>query len=173
MANNEEHQVKEAFETIHLPSDVAARAVAKIEAERARQESAAAEESLAVQPDPCPSNLMQQEGERTEGHFATQNSPHPNKCADQENTTTEESFASQAGNSANETSKGQGSAAPQKRRRPLRLVKGGRIAAVAACVALVACLIGGVADFLRPVAYVGIDVNPSVELTLKRLYIFV
>ena len=33
---------------------------------------------------------------------------------------------------------------------------------------LVACLIGGVADFLRPVAYVGIDVNPSVELTLNR-----
>ena len=173
MANTEERQVKEAFEAIHLPSDVAARAFAKIEAERARQESEAAEKSPAVQPDPCPSNLMQQEGERTEGHFAAQNSPHPNKCADQENTTTEESFASQAGNSANETSKGQGSAAPQKRRRPLRLVKGGRIAAIAACVALVACLIGGVADFLRPVAYVGIDVNPSVELTLNRFDIVV
>ena len=150
MANNEEHQVKEAFETIHLPSDVAARAVAKIEAERARQESAAAEESLAVQ-----------------------NSSRPNKCAGQESMTTEGPFAPQTSNSANEASAGQGSAAPRKRRRSLRLVKGGRIAAIAACLALVACLIGGVVDFLRPVAYVGIDVNPSVELTLNRFDIVV
>ena len=173
MANIEERQVKEAFEAIHLPSDVAARAFAKIEVERARQESEAAEESPAVQPDPCPSNLMQQEDERTEGHFAAQNSSHPNKCAGQESTTAENPFAPQTSNSANEASAGQGSAAPQKRRRPLRLVKDGRIAAIAACVALVACLIGGVADFLRPVAYVGIDVNPSVELTLNRFDIVV
>ena len=173
MANTEEHQVKESFEAIHLPNDVAARAVAKIEAERTHQESEAAEESLAVQPAPCPSNLMQQEGERTEGHFAAQNSPHPGKCAGRESTTAEESFVSQMGNSANEASAGQESAAPQKRRRALRLVKGGRIAAIAACLALVACLIGGVVDFLRPVAYVGIDVNPSVELTLNRFDIIV
>lgn len=173
MANTEEHQVKEAFEAIHLPSDVAARAFAKIEAERARQESEAAEKSPAVQPDPCPSNLMQLKGERTKGRFAAQKNSHPNKCAGQESTTTEGPFAPQPSNSANEASAGQGSTTSQKRRRPLRLVKGGRIAAVAACVALVACLIGGVADFLRPVAYVGIDVNPSVELTLNRFGIVV
>ena len=173
MANTEERQVKEAFEAIHLPSDVAARAFAKIEAERARQEGEAAEKSPAVQPNPCPSNLMQLKGERTEGRFAAQKSSHPNKCAGQESTTTEGPFAPQPSNSANEASAGQGSTTSQKRRRPLRLVKGGRIAAIAACVALVACLIGGVADFLRPVAYVGIDVNPSVELTLNRFDIVV
>lgn len=54
-----------------------------------------------------------------------------------------------------------------------RFAKGGRIAAIAACLTLVACLIGGVADFLRPVAYVGIDVNPSVELTLNRFDVVV
>ncbi len=63
--------------------------------------------------------------------------------------------------------------AVQKRRKALHFAKGGRIAAIAACLALVACLIGGVADFLRPVAYVGIDVNPSVELTLNRFDIVV
>ena len=103
MANNEEHQVKEAFEAIHLPNDIAARTLAGIEAKREQQ----------------------------------------------------------------------GSATPQKRRKALRFAKGGRITAIAACVALVACLIGGVADFLRPVAYVGIDVNPSVELTLNRFDIVV
>lgn len=173
MANNEERQVKEAFEAIHLPNDVAARAFAKIEAERARQESETAEEPRAAQSSPCANGLEQQEGERTERLMAAQESSHVSKRAGQECITAEKPFASHMGNSANEAFKGQGSAAPQKRRRPLRLVKGGRIAAIAACLALVACLIGGVADFLRPVAYVGIDVNPSVELTLNRFDIVV
>ena len=55
----------------------------------------------------------------------------------------------------------------------MHFAKGGRIAAIAACLALVACLIGGAVDFLRPVAYVGIEVNPSVELTLNRFDIVV
>lgn len=150
MANTKEHQVKEAFEAIHLPNDVAARAFAKIEAERASQE-----------------------GERTEEPLITQKSFHANKRTDQESKTVEEPFILQTDASANETSKGQGSIAPQKRRRSLHPIKGRRIAVVAACLALAACLIGGVADFLRPVAYVGIDVNPSIELTLNRFDIVV
>lgn len=150
MANNEEHQVREAIEAIHLPDDIAARALASIEAKR-----------------------KQQENERTEGLLTAQESVDANKHAGQEDKAAEEPFASPASRHAIETSKGQGSATPQKRRKALHFAKGGRIAAIAACLALVACLIGGVADFLRPVAYVGIDVNPSVELTLNRFDIVV
>ena len=141
MANNEEHQVKEAFEAIHLPEDIAARALESIEAKREQRES-----------------------ERTEGLLTAQENAHANKHAGQEGKVIEEPFASQAG---------QGSATPQKRHKALHFAKGGRIAAIAACLALAACLIGGVADFLRPMAYVGIDVNPSVELTLNRFDIVV
>ena len=150
MANNKEHQVKEAFEAIRLPDDIAARALKSIEAKR-----------------------EQQENERTEGLLIAQENAHANKHADQDGKVIEEPFASPASRHAIETSKGQGSATPQKRRTALHFAKGGRIAAIAACLALVACLIGGVADFLRPVAYVGIDVNPSVELMLNRFDIVV
>lgn len=150
MANNKEHQVKEAFEAIRLPDDIAARALKSIEAKR-----------------------EQQENERTEGLLIAQENAHANKHADQDGKVIEEPFASPASRHAIETSKGQGSATPQKRRKALHFAKGGRIAAIAACLALVACLIGGVADFLRPMAYVGIDVNPSVELTLNRFDIVV
>lgn len=150
MANNKEHQVKEAFEAIRLPDDIAARALKSIEAKR-----------------------EQQENECTEGLLIAQENAHANKHADQDGKVIEEPFASPASRHAIETSKGQGSATPQKRRKALHFAKGGRIAAIAACLALVACLIGGVADFLRPVAYVGIDVNPSVELMLNRFDIVV
>lgn len=150
MANNEEHQVKEAFEAIHLPEDIAARALESIEAKR-----------------------EQRENERTEGLLTAQENAHANKHAGQEGNVIEEPFASQASCHASETSKGQRSSTPQKRRKALHFAKGGRITAIAACLALVACLIGGVADFLRPVAYVGIDVNPSVELTLNHFDIVV
>ena len=150
MANNEEHQVKEAFEAIHLPEDIATRALESIEARREQRESGHTEELLTAR-----------------------ETRHPNKPAGQEGKVVDKPSASQANCHAIEVPKGQGSATPQKRRKTLRFVKGGRIAAIAACVALVACLIGGVADFLRPVAYVGIDVNPSVELTLNRFDIVV
>ena len=150
MANNEEHQVKETFEAIHLPNDIAARTLANIEAKREQQESG-----------------------RAEGLLTARETRRPNKPAGQEGKVADKPSASQASCHAIEASKGQGSATPQKRRKALRFAKGGRIAAIAACVALVACLIGGVADFLRPVAYVGIDVNPSVELTLNRFDIVV
>ena len=44
MANNEEHRVKEAIEAIHLPDDIAARALASIEAKRKQQENERTEE---------------------------------------------------------------------------------------------------------------------------------
>lgn len=150
MANNEEHQVKEAFEAIHLPNNIAARTLASIEAKREQRESG-----------------------RTEGLLTARETRRPNKPAGQEGKIADKPSEPQANRHAIEASKGQGSATPQKRRKALRFAKGGRIAAIAACVALVACLIGGVADFLRPVAYVGIDVNPSVELTLNRFNIVV
>ena len=150
MANNEERQVKETFEAIHLPDDIAAHALASIEAKR-----------------------KQQENERTEEPLTAQESVHSNKPAGQEDKVAFKPSTSQANCHAIEASKGQGSATPQKRRKALHFAKGGRIAAIAACLALVACLIGGVADFLRPVAYVGIDVNPSVELTLNRFDVVV
>lgn len=150
MANNEERQVKEAIEAIHLPDDIAARTLANIEAKR-----------------------KQQENERTKGLLAAQESVHANKHAGQKDKAAEESSYSPASRHEIEISKGPGSATPQKRRKALHFAKGGRIAAIAACLALVACLIGGVADFLRPVAYVGIDVNPSIELTLNRFDIVV
>ena len=150
MANNEEYQVKEAIEAIHLPDDIAARALESIEAKR-----------------------KQQENERTAGLLTAQEGIHANKHTDQDDKVIEEPFASQASCHASGTSKGQESATSQKRRKALHFAKGGRIAAIAACLALVACLIAGAVDFLRPVAYVGIDVNPSVELTLNRFDIVV
>lgn len=150
MANNKEHQVKEAFEAIRLPDDIAARALKSIEAKR-----------------------EQQENERTEGLLTAQESVDANKYASQKDKAAEESSGSPASRHEIETLKGSGSAIPQKRRKALHFAKGGRIAAIAACLALVACFIGGVADFLRPIAYVGIDVNPSVELTLNRFDIVV
>lgn len=150
MANNEEHRVKEAIEAIHLPDDIAARTLANIEAKREQQESG-----------------------RAEGLLTARKTRRPNKPAGQEGKIADKPSEPQANRHAIEASKGQGSATPQKRRKALRFAKGGRIAAIAACLALVACLIGGVADFLRPVAYVGIDVNPSVELTLNRFDVVV
>lgn len=150
MANNEEYQVKEAIKAIHLSDDIAARTLASIEAKRKQQES-----------------------ERTAGLLAAQEGIHANKHAGQKDKATEESSDSPASRHEIEASKGSGSATPQKRRKALHFTKGGRIAAIAACLALVACLIAGAVDFLRPVAYVGIDVNPSVELTLNRFDIVV
>lgn len=150
MANNEEYQVKEAIEAIHLPDDIAARTLASIEAKR-----------------------KQQENERTAGLLAAQEGIHANKHAGQKDKATEESSDSSASRHEIEAPKGPESATSQKRRKALHFTKGGRIAAIAACLALVACLIGGAVDFLRPVAYVGIDVNPSVELTLNRFNIVV
>lgn len=150
MANNKERQVKEAFEAIHLPEDIAARALESIEAKREQRES-----------------------ERVEGVMATQEGIHANKHAGQKDKAAEESSDSSASRHEIETPKRPGSATPQKCRKAMHFTKGGRIAAIAACLALVACLIGGAADFLRPVAYVGIDVNPSVELTLNRFDIVV
>ena len=49
MANNEEHQVKEAFEAIHLPEDIAARALESIEAKREQRESERTEGLLTAQ----------------------------------------------------------------------------------------------------------------------------
>ena len=173
MANNKERQVKEAFEAIHLPEDIAARALESIEAKREQRESERVEGVMATQSNACTNSLVRQEDEHAEEPLATQEIFYANKLAGQEAKTAEEPFASQASCHASGTSKGQGSATPQKRRKALHFAKGGRIAAIAACLALVACLIGGVADFLRPVAYVGIDVNPSVELTLNRFDIVV
>lgn len=173
MANNEEHQVKEAFEAIHLPEDIAARALESIEAKREQRESERTEGLLTAQSNVCTNSLVRQEDEHAEEPLATQEIFYANKIAGQEAKTAEEPFASQASDHTIEASKGRGSATSQKRRKALRFAKGGRIAAIAACLALVACLIGGVADFLRPVAYVGIDVNPSVELTLNRFDIVV
>lgn len=150
MANNEEYQVKEAFEAIRLPDDIAARALKSIEAKR-----------------------EQQENERTEGLLTAQEGAHANKHAGQKDKAAEESSDSPASRHEIEAPKGPESATSQKRRKALHFAKGGRIAAIAACLALVACLIAGAADFLRPVAYVGIDVNPSVELTLNRFDIVV
>ena len=150
MANNEEYQVKEAIEAIHLPDDIAARTLASIEAKR-----------------------KQQENERTAGLLTAQEGIHANKHAGQKDKAAEESSDSSASRHEIETSKGSGSATHNKRSKALRFTKGGRIAAIAACLALAACLIGGAVDFLRPVAYVGIDVNPSVELTLNRFDIVV
>ena len=173
MANNEEHQVKEAFEAIHLPEDIAARALESIEAKREQRESERAEGPLTAQENVCTNSLVRQEGEHAEEPLATQEIFYANKIAGQEANTAEEPFASQTSDHAIEASKGRGSTTSQKRRKALRFAKGRRIAAIAACLALGACLIGGVADFLRPVAYVGIDVNPSVELTLNRFDIVV
>ena len=150
MANYKEHQVKEAFEAIRLPNDIAARALKSIEAKR-----------------------KQQENERTAGLLAAQEGIHANKHAGQKDKATEESSNSPASRHEIEAPKDPGSPTSQKRRKALHFTKGGRIAAIAACLALVACLIDGAADFLRPVAYVGIDVNPSVELTLNRFNIVV
>lgn len=150
MANNEEYQVKEAIEAIHLPDDIAARTLASIEAKR-----------------------KQQENERTAGLLTAQEGIHVNKHARQKDKAVEESSNSPASRHEIETSKGPGSPTPQKRRKALHFTKGGRIVAIAACLALVACLIADAVDFLRPVAYVGIDVNPSVELTLNRFDIVV
>ena len=150
MANNEEHQVKEAFEAIHLPNNIAARTLTSIEAKREQRKSG-----------------------RAEGLMAAQETRHSNKPAGQEGKVTDKPSEPQANCHAIDAPKEQGGTTPQKRRKALRFAKGGRIAAIAACLTLVACLIGGVADFLRPVAYVGIDVNPSVELTLNRFDIVV
>ncbi len=173
MASNEEHQVKEAFETIHLPEDIAARALESIEAKHDQRESERAEGVMSTQSNVCTNSLVRQEGEHAEEPLATQEIFYANKIAGQEANTAEEPFASQASDHAIEASKGRGSTTSQKRRKALRFAKGRRIAAIAACLALIACLIGGVADFLRPMAYVGIDVNPSVELTLNRFDIVV
>ena len=150
MANDEEHQVKEAFGAIHLPNDIATRALESIEAKREQRESG-----------------------RTEELLTARETRHSNKIAGQEDKVTDKPSAPQAKHHAIDAPKGQGSNAHQTRRKTLRFAKGGRVAAIAACLTLVACLIGGVADFLRPVAYVGIDVNPSVELTLNRFDIVV
>ncbi len=173
MANSKERQVKEAFEVIHLPEDIAARALESIEAKREQRESERVEGVMATQSNVCTNSLVRQEDEHAEEPLATQEIFYANKIAGQEAKTAEEPFASQVSDHTIEASKGRGSATPQKRRKALHFAKGGRIAAIAACLALVACLIGGVADFLRPVAYVGIDVNPSVELTLNRFDIVV
>ena len=90
MANNKEHQVKEAFEAIRLPDDIAARALKSIEAKR-----------------------EQQENERTEGLLTAQENAHANKHAGQEDKAAEEPFAPPASRHAIETSKGQGSATSQ------------------------------------------------------------
>ena len=96
MANSKERQVKEAFEAIHLPEDIAARALESIEAKREQRES-----------------------ERAEGLLTAQENAHANKHTGQEGKVIEEPFASQASCHASETSKGQGSSTPQNELPPI------------------------------------------------------
>ena len=102
MVNDEEYQVKEAIEDIHLPDDIAARTLASIEAKR-----------------------KQQENERTAGLLAAQEGIHANKHAGQKDKATEESSDSPASRHEIEASKGSGSATPKNVARPCISPKAG------------------------------------------------
>lgn len=58
--------------------------------------------------------------------------------------------------------------ASPKPRNGFRAVRFRRIAAVAACLALAVTCLSGYRLYTQPTAYVGIDVNPSIELSVNR-----
>ena len=116
MTDKLEQRMHEAFDQVHMPTDLAERTLARIEAER--QAEAASEP--ASSPSPVASAPL---------------------------TVIE-------GKAAHRTAR-------KHRRMPL-------VAALAACLTLVALGIGGVAWAWQPYAYVAIDVNPSIELGINR-----
>lgn len=54
-----------------------------------------------------------------------------------------------------------------------RIARFRRVLAAAACLAVAAACLGGFRMYAQPIAYVGIDVNPSVELSVNRFGIVV
>lgn len=68
---------------------------------------------------------------------------------------------------------GPSSGRPKAKRGGFRGVRFRRALAAAACLAVAAACLGGYRIYAQPTAYVGIDVNPSIELSVNRFGIVV
>ena len=146
-----EKRVRAAFDSAHVPPQVAQRTLERIEALRAEEEAAAEASHAAASADPAPRSAAQRVATPAPPRGSapgTAFSPHP---------------AAQA----TQGEKHRGQAKHRRGHRPARRAR--LAAALAACAVLLALGIGGVAWAVTPCAYVTVDVNPSLELGINRL----
>lgn len=147
MTDDLERRMREAFDGAHLPAGLAARTLARIEAERAVQTAQAEPASQA------------EHATRME-HMARVERATPAVQAEP---------ASQAERAAQAEPAIRAGRAARTERRPARPLTRRAAIALAACLALAAVGVGGYAWAQAPCAYVAIDVNPSIELGINRL----
>lgn len=139
-----EKRMREALDAQHMPAGLAERTLAMIEEKRAQEEEAS-EDAAAAQAGGV--SLQAQAAEALDA------APRA-----------EASLADAAG-----TRGPTAAATPARRRARLPFRKTRMLAALAACLVLVALGAGGAAWALLPSAYVAIDVNPSLELGINRI----
>ena len=143
MTTDVEKRMREAFDAQHMPAGLAERTLAMIEKKRAQEE--AGEDAAAAQ-----AGGVSLQAQTTEVLDAAPRA--------------EASFAGAAG-----TRGPTAAATPARRRARLPFRRARALAALAACLVLVALGAGGAAWALLPSAYVAIDVNPSLELGINRI----
>ena len=143
MTTDVEKRMREAFDAQHMPAGLAERTLAMIEEKRAQEETG----------EPVAAASADDAGGQTRAAEILDTAPRAKTA-----------FEGVAGPCA-----AAAAAAPARRRARLPFRRTRVLAALAACLVLVALGAGGAAWALLPSAYVAIDVNPSLELGINRI----
>lgn len=143
-----DERVREAYRTLHVPDSLKAATLARIEEERRACASPA-------QCDACPPESASFDA-LGNGSLAAQDAAQ--RASD----------AHAGRRASSHATGGEGFFAARRPRRAARPRRRMMVAAAAACAILAAVGVGGYAYAMAPVAHVGIDVNPSFELSLNR-----
>lgn len=169
MTHDEDQRMQErlraAFDQVHMPAGLAERTMARIEAERAREQGLDATPQD-KNPAPLGEAAQSKVSDRPYGAMRAETPGSPRAERKAGASPTDAARRPEATGTSGGVA---GAARAEQRlraRRPLR--RRALIAALAACLAIVAAGIGGFAWASQPCAYVSIDVNPSIELGINR-----
>lgn len=143
-----DERVREAYRTLHVPDGLKAATLARIEEERRACASPAQRD--VCPPESASSDASGNGGLAAQGAARRMSDAHGGRNASSHATGDKGFFAARR---------------PRRAAGPRRRMM---VAAAAACAILAAVGVGGYAYAMAPVAHVGIDVNPSFELSLNR-----
>ncbi|MFR5000521.1 MAG: hypothetical protein ACLUCU_08740 [Slackia sp.] len=143
-----DERVREAYWTLHVPDGLKAATLARIEEERRACASPAQRD--VCPPESASSDASGNGGLAAQGAARRMSDAHGGRNASSHATGDKGFFAARR---------------PRRAAGPRRRMM---VAAAAACAILAAVGVGGYAYAMAPVAHVGIDVNPSFELSLNR-----
>lgn len=143
-----DERVREAYRTLHVPDGLKAATLARIEDER----------RACVSPAQCDARPLESAPFDASGD-ASPAAQDAARCVS-------EAYAGR--NASSHAAGDKELSAARRPRRAMRPRRRTMVAAAAACAVFAAVGVGGYAYAMAPVAHVGIDVNPSFELSLNR-----